>query len=247
MKIFLEVLKRKWAEYLLEMLVITFGIIAAFMLDSWHDERNNRKEEQVILQGLKEEFEENLQEVKRNIGLNKKSISATYALIDLIRSEERFDNSDLIDSLLVALNMFGTFNAYTGFVDEIIDAGKLSLIRDTKLKKELTSWSSILMNAQEDYDIRVQHYALIMMPYLMKYFPLSNGDLYFDFSSWSKNYKAKKRNRSPFKQNTENINLLELENILWQHKLNNDFVILNELEMQVFINETSKFIESNIK
>ena len=84
----IKALRKNWAKYLIEALVITFSIIGAFMLDNWNEERQNRKEEQVILAGLKEEFLENLDEVSRNIGLNEDVITATYAMIDLLRSED---------------------------------------------------------------------------------------------------------------------------------------------------------------
>lgn len=39
MKQIIETIKRKWSEYLLEVIVIIVGIIGAFMVDSWHDNR----------------------------------------------------------------------------------------------------------------------------------------------------------------------------------------------------------------
>ena len=39
MKKISEALKRKWPEYLIEVMAIIIGIIGAFMVDSWHDER----------------------------------------------------------------------------------------------------------------------------------------------------------------------------------------------------------------
>ena len=50
MKKILETLKRKWAEYLLEMIVIVIGILVAFMLNNWNEER---KENDKIITILK--------------------------------------------------------------------------------------------------------------------------------------------------------------------------------------------------
>jgi len=49
MKKILETLKQKWADYLLEILVIMIGIIGAFILNNWHVERKDRKETEDIL------------------------------------------------------------------------------------------------------------------------------------------------------------------------------------------------------
>ena len=137
MKTIFSTLREHWARYLLEAIVITFSIIGAFVLDNWKERRQDLKEEQVILKGLREEFQENLQEVSRNIALNESVISSVYDMIDLIRGKDWYKDPDRVDSLVARVYSFGTFDAQTGYTDELISAGKLSLLRDEKLKKQL--------------------------------------------------------------------------------------------------------------
>ena len=120
------------------------------------------------------------------------------------------------------------------------------LITDDRLKKKLTGWSGILQNAQEDYNIRLQLYSFIFIPEFIKHFTLANGDRYLDFSSWSDSYAVPLRGKSPFEHNASDMNLLKFENIFWVHKVNNDFVNLNELNMKEYIEETLELIELNI-
>ncbi len=67
MRKILETLKSKWAEYLLEILVITIGILGAFMLNNWNEDRKDRIKEKEILVNLVENFELNVATLKLDI------------------------------------------------------------------------------------------------------------------------------------------------------------------------------------
>jgi hypothetical protein len=68
-----------------------------------------------------------------------------------------------------------------------------------------------------------------------------------DFSSWSETYKTKKLTESPFKAKYDEIDLLQFENLIAIHKLNNDFVNLNEAELKTFFEETLEIINKNLE
>ena len=52
MKKILDLLKRKWAEYLLEILVIIIGILGAFMLNNWNEGKVNSQLERQYLSSI---------------------------------------------------------------------------------------------------------------------------------------------------------------------------------------------------
>ena len=70
MKTILEILQRKWAEYLLEILVIVIGVLGAFILNNWNDQRKLKKEEKVTLSNFKESLKNDLQNLEFRIDLN---------------------------------------------------------------------------------------------------------------------------------------------------------------------------------
>ena len=59
MKTILNTLKQKWAEYILEILVIIIGILGTFMLKSWHESRKLEIQRQELIASLIEDFEYN--------------------------------------------------------------------------------------------------------------------------------------------------------------------------------------------
>ena len=56
MKKILEILKQKWAEYLLEILVIVIGILGAFALNNWKEQRQRAVSEYEVLVELHSEL-----------------------------------------------------------------------------------------------------------------------------------------------------------------------------------------------
>ncbi|MCK0178160.1 DUF6090 family protein [Flavobacteriaceae bacterium S0862] len=238
----------KYLKYAIgEIILVVIGILIALSLNNWKEDLDNRGEENRILSGLKQEFEANLSELNRNIKLNTAAVKSTSDLIYLIRGENPFSNTRYVDSLLYLAYMFGSFDAQSGLIDEVISSGKLSIINDSELRDRLTSFSGILENAEEDYKIRADYYMNQITPYISKYFAQANQDQYMDFSSWSDTYKTKKLTESPFKAKYEEIDLLQFENYIAIHKLNNDFVNLNESELRTFFVETLDIINANLE
>jgi hypothetical protein len=86
MKKILETLKRKWAEYLLEVLVIVIGIITAFYLDAWHTKNLQEDNLITILKkthlNIKPHTEGNPQ------GMHLKQIDTILAALDIIEAKE---------------------------------------------------------------------------------------------------------------------------------------------------------------
>jgi hypothetical protein len=237
----------KYLKYAIgEIVLVVIGILIALSLNNWKENLANLGEETRILTGLKQEFEVNLAEVSRNIKLNTLTKESTVELIHLMRTENAFANSRYVDSLLNAVYMFGSFDAQTGLIDEVISSGKLSIINDTELRDRLTSVSGYLDNLEEDYIIRSNYYMDHIIPYLSNYVPLVNQNQYMDFSSWSDSYKTIELSESPFKPKYDEIDLLKFENLIATHKLNNDFVTLDESELKDFFIKTLEIIDNNL-
>ncbi|MFK7953571.1 MAG: hypothetical protein AB8B73_12050 [Ekhidna sp.] len=247
MKKILNHLQADWYKYTIELIVITAGILGAFILNSWKEDRDRQGEESTILLGLKQEFEVNLVDVNRNIALNAAEVKSTILVIEQIRKKNPFANQVYFDSLLYAMYWYGTFDAQTGLIDEVIGSGKLSILKDSELRNRLTKISGLLDNLEEDYEIRSGFYLHQVLPYLTKHFALANADQYMDLSSWSDDYKSKRLSESPFKVKTPEVDLLQFENHVWQHKVNSEFANLSEYELQKFFIETLKIIDANLE
>ena len=85
-----------------------------------------------------------------------------------------------------------------------------------------------------------------LMPFLMKRFPLANGELPKKLDSDKKNYLASYKEKSPFKFDLPSNDLMEFENQVWHHKHNQDYVVINEMNVRDFIKSTINMIDKEL-
>ena len=89
----LKTLKRKWAEYLLEVLVVTIGILGAYMLNNWNEERKDRIREIQLLTELHADLIEMEAEFTNDIRYARQSIRSKEVIIEVIENELPYQDS----------------------------------------------------------------------------------------------------------------------------------------------------------
>lgn len=150
MKVILKILKRKWAEYLLEIFVIMIGIIGAFTLNNWNEHRKNRFEETIILTNLIEDLKADIGGYNESIDwLKSRQANVDSVLMLLNNPGLPVSDAQLTHWLITSgyiLDYTPVFPTYT----EIIGSGKLSLIESVRIKKDLANYKSNF-----DTDVRV--------------------------------------------------------------------------------------------
>ncbi|MEZ4781025.1 MAG: DUF6090 family protein [Flavobacteriaceae bacterium] len=240
----------KFSKYILyaigEIILVVIGILLALQINNWNQQRIEDKKEIELLIDLKDEFKNNLTELEESININKKVTQSCVDLTNIIRSNSLSKKPDVVDKLLISIGNFNSFDAKTGVSSEIVNSGKLSILKNEALRIQLNNWLTIIIDSEEDILFRSDNYTINLMPFLMKRFPLANGELTkklpFDRNNKLQTYQEK----SPFEADLNQEDLMEFENQIWHHKHNQDYVAINELNLKDFILATIGMIENEL-
>ena len=242
--------KNKAKNYFLyaigEIILVVIGILIALQINSWDEQRIENDEELELLVGLKDEFQNNLDGLNLSITINNKVTKACVSLTQIIRSNSIGNDPELIDDLLVRIGTFNSFDAQTGVSGEIVNSGKLTILKNDALRTQIVNWLTLLIDQEEDILFRSDNYTQNLMPFLMKRFPLANGELTKKLPFDKNNYLVTYKDKSPFKFTLSEKDHLEFENQIWHHKHNNDYVVINELNLKDFIIITIKMIDDEL-
>jgi hypothetical protein len=229
-----------------EIILVVIGILIALQINTWNQQRIENKQELELLKALKDEFEYNLREVNETIKVNKKATESCVALTNLIRADSLREVPEFVDQLLLNIGDFTSFDARTGVSGEIVNSGKLSILKNKNIRSQLGNWLTLIADCEEDILFRSDNYTMNLMPFLMKRFPLANGELTKNLTFDKKKYLETYNERSPFKFKILQDDLMEFENQIWHHKHNHDYVVINERNIRDFIILTIQMIEKEL-
>jgi len=234
----------KYLKYAIgEIILVVIGILIALQINDWSSFRNERKLEQNLLHSLKAEFERNLIELERDHKLN---LSAQNAALALMQNDRLSYSKAKTDSLIGTVFNYAVFDARTGTFDETIASGNLKLIQNDDLKELLGQWTGELNDLRDDVIIRREHLIHHVSPTLRKFIPLRNSDKANYREDYDRELVIK-----PFTISQSNYtnfyNSLEVDGVLFDMYLNQTFVTVNEVSLEIYIKEVIKLLEENIQ
>jgi hypothetical protein len=136
MKRILTTLSKKWPEYLLEILVITVGILGAFTLNSWNENRKSDQFESDVL-GL---IHENVKKDSLSlVGVINENTRAIDAIDRLLTVDPNMLSDDSISIYLGAIMNFDRFRpAMSAF--EVLKSNGLNSISNADLRAAISNY-----------------------------------------------------------------------------------------------------------
>ncbi len=226
-----------------EIVLVVFGILIALQINNWNENQKDIAKEQQILLSLKEEFKQNIKELKFDHKIN---LSCINAITTLLNFDEKIDfETRTIDSLLGQAYNYATFDARLGVINDIGSSGNLELISDSKLRYKLNQWTGELEDYKEDIIIRRNYWINNASSMINKLLPARNMDATLYREDYARGILIKPI-AVPKSNYMEFLTSLEVDGFLFDYYLNQSFVTINEESIMKFLEETLDLIEQNI-
>jgi hypothetical protein len=158
----------KFSKYLIyaigEILLVVIGILIAFQVDSWNDERKQRSEEQILLRQLVDDYTANLEQLDSKIATRKMLISSFKDVLSF------FDNpgSANKDSVMYKVGSLGQTLTFDPIENDLVASGRINIIKNQKLRNLLTKWSTDVIQVQEVEVMYLNAYQNVYAPAMIR-------------------------------------------------------------------------------
>lgn len=189
MKRIFTTLAQKWPEYLLEILVITIGILGAFALNNWNENVNEQKLKKGYLINLKSDLTEQLVGIEKQVGFeNRCSTSAAFLLRKGILPL-RDTKPDTLLQILTNLTIRRTFAGVDAAFEDIKSTGNIRLL-EANLRESIIEYYNELARAErviisnnekfvdEIFNQGILQDNLLYLPFPSQYDAMLNGSKY---------------------------------------------------------------------
>ena len=123
-----------------EIFLVVIGILIALQINNWNENRLERKEEQNALLNLKDDFEYNQRSLEVAIERLKGMIDGSIKILEQTGEKYNTEANFNLDSLLILATATPRYFPQNGFLNDLINSGKLSIIKNEHLRNYLSSW-----------------------------------------------------------------------------------------------------------
>lgn len=180
--------ENKFSKYLLyaigEIILVVIGILIALQVNNWNQSKILSKQEVVLIENLKTEFEVNLANLEEVKIKNNLIYNSTNLLKQLIGEEDSIIQKHNVDSLIYNAILITDFQPNQFVLSQIKSGDKLDIIKSEKIKRLLYEWNKTLNAKTETFNMLNTYFMNSLIPFLDQNTSIRNADFYGNFE-WS--------------------------------------------------------------
>lgn len=135
---------------------MVIGILIALQINNWNNYKKNRTLETETLLNLKLDLRTASEQLGNKIRQNKKFYHCDSILLQVIQ-EKKSIALDSLENLALCHLITPTFNPEMGTLNEIINTGKLNIIKNSDLRRHISNWNRYMENLNETTE-KLKHF-----------------------------------------------------------------------------------------
>lgn len=240
-KLILENKTTSYIKYAIgEIVLVVIGILIALQINNWNEVRKTNLEEQRALLNIQSDFSKNKELLNDLIATTKKSIDAGMKILNYTGSKIKPKTEDEFNDLLNSLFDHDPYYPLNGFLDDLLNSGKLGIFNNVELRNLLSSWKPRLEIVNQSFAAGVEGENLV------NNFIIENGSwLNADQVTLVKRSVALPE--SGFKiDNRSMLILSQFENLIENHVIGSDNYLSEQKKTLELLEDILRLIESEI-
>ena len=163
-----------------EIALVVLGILIALQINNWNNEQQAKKSELLVLHGLLEDFQSNLDQLNNTLDSIPKLIERLNVAVKHFGATENQLTKEIKDAVINS--SFATTDLVDGTLQSVLNSDRLDLIRSDKLKQLLTAYPSAVRKFKSSEQIYIQVVIEIQRPMMETFLSLSDlPDPYLKF------------------------------------------------------------------
>lgn len=225
-----------------EIVLVVIGILIALQINNYNQSLKLNRQEQKALVNLKKDFEFNKEAILEGMKEAENTIGLNILVLSFTGSKERPATEMQFDTLMNQSLASPTYLPQNGFLNDLLNSGKLGIIRNAQLRNSLSSWKPIVD------DLRESEYSTKEHENVFIYFIIKNGSwLNADQGSTSERFKHIKFPESGFQvDNRDLLGHLEFENHIENHTYMLGGILVKQNKTLEICNEILALINEEI-
>ena len=158
---------RQWFATLYQALAIVAGILVAFAIDAWWEERNEQEWQTEQLVSLRDEFVANRDELIAVVGRDREIADHLRQLLATLKTHDIGDVARVDAMQVAALTAWRTSDVASGALDALLASGRLGEFEPPELRQRLAEWPSAALDFQEDEVLTRDFIPDVLVPTLL--------------------------------------------------------------------------------
>jgi len=155
------IMEKKAANYLKyaigEIVLVVIGILIALQINNWNEIRKTNLEEQRALLNIQNDFSKNKVLLKDLIETTKESINSGIKILNYTGNKDKPKTENEFNVLLNAVFDHDPYYPQNGFLDDLLNSGKLGIFNNVELRNLLSSWKPSLEIMNESFTAGVEN------------------------------------------------------------------------------------------